>query len=241
MEGLKGGQTQLTNMVQESMAMAEGLYERVNQGYNDLKREIQGLSNLEEVMVDTADSVLDTKRRLEFGVQQILLEVEAAVKAQGIKINGTFSTKFGSISQEILANQSVALHNMTKSIEGEIAQVWRQIGVMYQTLSSSADVLDKIDDKTTQYVNGSLEQTEKVDGTVGDVAKRVGEVEENLNFLLGRLSLVVSEFNQMKSGIGAELDLLRTKFKTFGPESAYVVSDAGGADGDGGLRKIPIQ
>lgn len=237
-ENLKTGQDQLTNMIQESMTMAEGLYERVNQGYNELKDEIQGLSNLEEVMVDTADSVLDTKRRLEYGVQQILLEVEAAVKAQGIKINGTFSSKFGTISQEILTNQSMALHNMTKSIEGEIAQVWRQIGVMYQTLSTSAQVLDKIDDKTTQYVNGTLEKTEKVDGTVGDVAKRVGEVEENLNFLLGRLSLVVSEFNQMKSGIGAELDLLRTKFKTFGPEQP---SDPDPADAYDGPRKVPIQ
>lgn len=79
-------------------------------------------------MVDTADSVLDTKRRLEYGVQQILLEVEAAVKAQGIKINGTFSSKFGHISQEILTNQSIALHNMTKSIEGEISQVGTAMG-----------------------------------------------------------------------------------------------------------------
>ncbi|KAF0302576.1 hypothetical protein FJT64_025346 [Amphibalanus amphitrite] len=85
--------------------MAEGLYDRVSQGYDELKGEIQGLSNLEEVMVDTADSVLDTKRRLEYGVQQILLEVEAAVRAQGIKINGTFSSKFGTISEEILASQ----------------------------------------------------------------------------------------------------------------------------------------
>ena len=122
-------------------------------------------------MVDTADSVLDTKRRLEYGVQQILLEVEAAVRAQGIKINGTFSSKFGTISEEILNSQSVALKNMTKSIEGEIAQVWRQIGVMYQTLSTSAQVLDKIDDKTTQYVNGTLEKTEKVSRRVAAKAE----------------------------------------------------------------------
>ncbi|KAF0313006.1 hypothetical protein FJT64_016377 [Amphibalanus amphitrite] len=203
-ETLKEGQAQLTNMVQESMVMAEGLYDRVSQGYDELKGEIQGLSNLEEVMVDTADSVLDTKRRLEYGVQQILLEVEAAVRAQGIKINGTFSSKFGTISEEILASQSVALNNMTKSIESEIAQVWRQIGVMYQTLSTSAQVLDKIDDKTTQYVNGTLEKTEKVDGTCrrrGQAGRRGRRRISTSCWVV--FSLVVSEFNQMKSGIGA--------------------------------------
>ena len=83
-----------------------------------------------------------------------------------------------------------------------------------------------------------------MDGTVGDVAKRVGEVEENLNFLLGRLSLVVSEFNHMKSGIGAELDLLRTKFKTFGPgekPGAQQVGSDAGPTSDEEPRKVPIQ
>ena len=83
----------------------------------------------------------------------------------------------------------------------------------------------------------------QVDGTVGDVAKRVGEVEENLNFLLGRLSLVVSEFNQMKSGIGAELDLLRTKFKTFGPgrDGEGAELPAAGPEADDEPRKVPIE
>ena len=42
-ETLKEGQSHLTNMIQESMAMAEGLYDRVNQGYDELKGEIQGM------------------------------------------------------------------------------------------------------------------------------------------------------------------------------------------------------
>ena len=38
--------------------------------------EIKGLSNVEQVLLDTADSVMDTKKKLEFGVQQIIFKVD---------------------------------------------------------------------------------------------------------------------------------------------------------------------
>ena len=43
----------------------------------DLTKEIRGLSNVEQVLLDTADSVMDTKRKVEFGVQQIIFKVGA--------------------------------------------------------------------------------------------------------------------------------------------------------------------
>jgi hypothetical protein len=36
------------------------------------------------------------------------------------------------------------LANVSKKIETEISQVWRQIGIMYQQLTSSSAVLDKL-------------------------------------------------------------------------------------------------
>lgn len=39
------------------------------------------------------------------------------------------------------------------------------------------------------------------------------EVDENLNYLLGRLSLVTQEFNQIKTGLGAALDNIKASFK----------------------------
>lgn len=38
------------------------------------------------------------------------------------------------------------------------------------------------------------------------------EVDNNLNFLLGRLSLVTHEFNQIKTGLGSALDNIRSSF-----------------------------
>lgn len=40
----------------------------------------------------------------------------------------------------------------------------------------------------------------------------MSEVDQNLNFLLGRLSLVTQEFNQIKSGLATALSNIRQSF-----------------------------
>lgn len=40
----------------------------------------------------------------------------------------------------------------------------------------------------------------------------MAEVDENLNYLLGRLSLVTQEFNQIKHGLGTALDKIKASF-----------------------------
>lgn len=41
----------------------------------------------------------------------------------------------------------------------------------------------------------------------------MSEVDTNLNYLLGRLSLVTQEFNQIKTGLGVALDNIKASFK----------------------------
>lgn len=48
---------------------------------------------------------------------------------------------------------------------------------------------------------------------VSEITKRMTEVDENLNYLLGRLSLVTQEFNQIKTGLGTALDNIKASFK----------------------------
>merc|ERR1719422_1268175 len=47
---------ELKDIIVESGSMAESLFERVDNGYKELE-EIKGLSNVEKVLLDTADSV----------------------------------------------------------------------------------------------------------------------------------------------------------------------------------------
>ncbi|XP_017882230.1 paramyosin isoform X2 [Ceratina calcarata] len=180
--------------------------EHVNQELNDLEKG-------QSVMVSMADHVLDTKRRVEYGVHQILLEVGDLVKAQGININNTLNQRFDGISNDIMDNQNGALANLTTKMEQEMNQVWRQINVMYQQMTESAKALDKLHQQNQEYVNGTTSTMGGMESKVSEITKRMREMDENLNYLLGRLSLVTQEFNQIKTGLGNALDNIKASFK----------------------------
>ncbi|KAF2362947.1 hypothetical protein FHG87_006293 [Trinorchestia longiramus] len=199
------GQSNIMGALDDTASMTDNLQSTVADNYDLLSREISGLNKVEQVMINTADAVLDTKRSIEFGIQQVILELSEIVSKSGSTINSTLSDQINSISFNILKNQTSALTNMTKRMEDEISQVWRQIGIMYQQVEQSVNMLDDLKDTTSQHMNVSLSRA----GTVGEINGKVGDVGDNLNYLLGRLSLVVSEFNHMKAGIGNELEKLR--------------------------------
>ncbi|KAF7996226.1 hypothetical protein HCN44_001858 [Aphidius gifuensis] len=180
--------------------------ERVNQELRDLEKG-------QSVMVSMADHVLDTKKRVEYGVHQILLEVGDLVKTQGININDTLSTRFDGISNDIMDNQNGAVANLTSKMEQEMNQIWRQINVMYQQMTESARALEKLHKQNEVYVNGTTTTMGGMENKVGEITKRMAEVDENLNYLLGRLSLVTHEFNEIKSGLGTALDNIKESFK----------------------------
>lgn len=180
--------------------------DRVNQ-------ELQNLEKGQSVMVSMADHVLDTKKRVEYGVHQILLEVGDLVKTQGVNINSTLSQRFDGISNDIMDNQNGALANLTSKMELEMNKVWRQINVMYQQMTESARALDKLHQQNEAYVSGTTSTMGGMENKVGEITKRMMEVDENLNYLLGRLSLVTQEFNQIKTGLGNALDNIKASFK----------------------------
>lgn len=199
-------------IIEDMQGNSETLYDDMTKSYDQLLGEVKGLSKVEEVMVQTADNVLDTKRRIEYGVHQILLEVGDLIKLQGKNLNGTVNQRFDDIESTILDNQTGALTNLSSKIETEISQVWRQIGIMYQQLTASASALDRLQEQTDAYVNGSVRTMDSMEGKVGMITSRMSEVDDNLNYLLGKLSLVTSEFNQIKSGLASALDNIRNSF-----------------------------
>lgn len=107
-------------------------------------------------------------------------------------------------------NHLGALTNLSSKIETEMSQVWRQIGIMYQEISSTKTFLDRLQQQTEHEIT----VMDNMKGKVGLITDRMTEVDENLNYLLGRLSLVTHEFNQIKLGLGDALDSIRSSFQS---------------------------
>merc|ERR1712079_255214 len=193
----------LKDIIVESGSMAETLFERVDEGYNKLEVEIKGLANVEQVLLDTADSVMDTKRKIEFGVQQIIFKVSELIELSGGEMDDNLAAKFESITRTILSNQTDAL---TTKVEKDIGQVWRQMGIMYGQMTNSINILEKVKHQTEEFSSKNNKNLGSMDNQVEGLTNRMSEVDDNLNYMLGQLSLVVSEFNQVKTGLGEAME-----------------------------------
>lgn len=72
---------------------AETFYSTFGKENEFMREEIANLSKLEKVLVQTGDNVLDVKRRVEYGVHQILLEVNDLIKESSSGLNGSISKR----------------------------------------------------------------------------------------------------------------------------------------------------
>ncbi|KAL3273943.1 hypothetical protein HHI36_015366 [Cryptolaemus montrouzieri] len=192
--------------------MTEGLGADFGKNYEEMKSDLQSIKKVDEVMVQTADNVLDTKRRLEYGVHQILGEMGQLMKSATKDIANTISDRFDVFELSVLDDENGALANLTHKIGDEIDQVWRQIGIMHQKMNANADILTKLQNQTDAYVNGSANVMDNMKGKVAKITSKIVELDENLNYLMGRLMLVSREFNQIKTGLSKALDEIKGTF-----------------------------
>lgn len=160
-------QKDLSNAISNVANLTETLTASIGDSYKQLKTEIESLNKVEELMVQTADSVLDTRRRVEYGTHQVLLEVGNLIKSYGQETNSVINERFDTFEMSILDEDTGALANLTSKIGQEIDQVWRQIGIMHQQMSASTDTLNKLQNQTDAYVNGSLNVMDSMKGKVG--------------------------------------------------------------------------
>jgi len=128
--------------------------------------------------------------------------------------------KFEDITRTILSNQTEALSNLTKKVEKEIGQVWRQMGIMYGQVSNSIAILEKVKASTEGYVNNTGKNLGKMEGTVTGLTDRMVDVDSNLNYMLGQLSLVVQEFNTVKTGLNEAMNGLGDEIQEFIPQES---------------------
>ena len=125
------------------------------------------------------------------------IKVGELVKVSGGQMDDQLKDKFEDITRTILSNQTEALANLTTKVEKEIGQVWRQMGIMYGQVSNSISILESVKTQTEGYVNKTGKNLGTMEGTVEGLSDRMVDVDSNLNYMLGQLSLVVQEFNQV--------------------------------------------
>lgn len=130
------------------------------------KHGLNELQKLEQMLAQMGDNVLSIKRGMEFNVHAITLGVAEAIKENSKELGSSIGDKFDAINETIANNHNGAITNLTAKIESEISQVWRQIGIMYQEVSSSKDALNKLQELTTSYVNGTFETMDHMEGKV---------------------------------------------------------------------------
>lgn len=211
-EVLQASVNDILKTLSEEIIDTEAFFSGTKADIGSLKDEIAALSRLEKFLLQTGENVLDAKRGIDYGIHQILREVTDVVKANSKELNSTVTKRFDEIGATILDNHNGALSNLSSKIETEISQVWRQIGIMYQEISSSKQALDRLQQQTESYVNGTLTTMDSMEGKVSLITGRMSEVDSNLNYLLGRLSLVTQEFNMIKQGLGKALDEIKSSF-----------------------------
>lgn len=209
----------------------------VQNSFRLMSDEVKALSDVQKTLAQTADNVLDTKRRVEYGTHQILVEVAAAVGDRARELNASLEAGLELVTKTAADAQAAVMGNLSVKIETEISQVWRQIGIMYQTLTDSAATLDALRRQTDAFVNGTTAAVDGIDGKVSAVGGRMAEVDDNLNYLLGRLSLVTQEFRQIKIGLGEALDSIRVGLHA-ARGAGNGTAAAGGADAGPGPNPI---
>lgn len=186
----------------------------VQSSFRIMADEVKTLTDVEKVLMQTADNVLDLKRRIEYGTHQIKMDVSAVVNDRAKELNDSLNAGLEQTVKTVLDAQTVGMANLSVKVETEISQVWRQIGIMYQTLTDSAGTLSTLQKQTDVFINNTVTSVDSMNNKVTVIAGRMSEVEENLNYLLGRLSLVTQEFKEIKIGLGDALESIRDGLQT---------------------------
>lgn len=164
---LKETATKLDESINEILKnVGESSCDGISTSIADVKKDVGELHKLEQMLAQMGDNVLSVKRGMEFNVHAITLEVTDVIKSSTKQLNSTINDQFDAINQTIFTNHNGAIANLTSKIETEISQVWRQIGIMFNEVSSSKDALEKLQNTTESYVNGTVETMDNMQGKV---------------------------------------------------------------------------
>ncbi|XP_074108509.1 uncharacterized protein LOC141533489 isoform X2 [Cotesia typhae] len=170
-----------------------------------VQQELAQLGNGQAVIMGIADDVMDTKKKIEYGRYNIISELEDFVIKQNRVINNAIEDHVQSIMTSLSQSQDRILSNVTSTVEQELSQIWRQINFLNQQIKSYANISNLINGESHFFFNATIVTMDNVQFTISIITKKTIDIEKNLNYLLGRLSILTQEFKQLKNGLGTSL------------------------------------
>ncbi|XP_023170875.2 uncharacterized protein LOC111599450 [Drosophila hydei] len=229
-ESLLGQQTalrQTTEQMQQTEANIQGdlkqvssdlvllnqLYKGINASHSKLNDGFDALGKFNNIMMTNSEVVLDTQRKVEFGTLQIVQKVSLLLEQQVAELTSLVKARFNELNDTLVDTQEEANRNISGLLDTALSQVWHRIEIMSTEIGQSREMLGLMQAGHDGYVNSTFSTMMGLSSKVEETKKHMIDMDDNLNYLLGKLSLMSSEFANIKKGLADSLMDLRNSFQ----------------------------
>ncbi|ALC38419.1 CG5080 [Drosophila busckii] len=185
----------------------------INASHSKLNEGFDTLSKFNNIMMTNSEVVLETQRKVEFGTLQIVQKVNTLVEQQVAELTTLLKQRFTALDESMLHTQLEASRNISGLLESDLTKVWHRIEIMNNEIRQSRELLILMQSVHDGYVNGTFNTMMGLSSKVEETKKHMIDMDTNLNYLLGKLSLMSSEFGNIKKGLADSLVDLRNSFQ----------------------------
>jgi len=183
-----------------------------NESNAKLNEGLEALGKFNNIMMTNSEVVLDTQRKVDFGTLNVVQRVGKLLAEEMATLSGLLKERFSSLDGAVVSIQQEANKNISGLLETELNQVWHRIEIMAGEISQSRLMLGDIQSASDGYNNSTLITMMGLGSRVEETKKHMIDMDENLNYLLGKLSLMSTEFASIKKGLADSLEDLRNSF-----------------------------